>query len=196
MKTIQFSITGKTALLFNKFNVENVSNKQKVKTGSAGNDPEEWRSKVICDGKKLYIPGFYIFSCISAGGQYVKEGRGSIQKKLMGCLLIQTEKFYLNRELTKEISDLETDDLPRDSSKEVYLDVRGVKNPTTKARNVRYRLALCPGWSTNIIAEWDDTVISRDSIKQAIESAGKFVGLCDARLLGYGRFTVEDIKIS
>lgn len=196
MKNIEFKIIGKTAFLFNKFNIENVSNKSKVKSGSAGNDPEEWKLKCIAEGKNLYLPGYYIFSCLSEGGNYVKEGRGSIKKKLMGCLLINTPKFYLNYELPKDIDEIETEDLSKDSSQKIYLDVRAVKNPMTKGKNVRYRLAMCPGWSTNVIAEWDDTIISKENMKQVIESAGKFVGVGDARLLGYGRFTCEDVKIS
>jgi len=194
MKTIEFKITGKTAFMFNKFNVENVSNKSKIKSGSAGNDPDEWKAKTICDGKKLYIPGYYVFSCLGEGGAYVKEGRGSIKKKLMGCLLINTPKFYLDRELPKEMEELEVDDISKDSSQPIYLDIRAVKNPMTKGKNVRYRLALCPGWSTTVLAEWDDTIISRDALRQSIEAAGKFVGIGDARVLGYGRFQCEDIK--
>lgn len=196
MKTIEFKITGKTALLFNKFDIEIVSNKSsRVKTGSAGNDPEEWRTKVICEGKRLYIPNNYVFSCLGEGGTYVKEGRGTLKKKLMSCLLVNQEKFFLNYELPKEINEIQTSELPRDSSHNVYLDIRSVTNPMTKGRNIRYRIALAPGWVTTIQAEWDDTVISRDSIKQVIEAAGKFVGLSDGRTRGFGRFLCDDIKI-
>lgn len=195
MKTVEFKIVGTSIFLFNKFNVENVSNKQKTKSGSAGNDPEEWKAKIWCEGKRLFIPAFYVFSSISEGGGYVKEGRGSIKKKLMGCLLIKGDKFYINYELPKSIEMIESEDLPKDSSRDVFLDIRGVKNPMTKGKNVRYRLGMKAGWETTISFEWDDTVISRDNIKQAIESSGKFVGMGDGRLLGYGRFNCENIKI-
>jgi hypothetical protein len=196
MKTVKFTIKGISPLLFHKFNIEEVSNKSKTKSGTAGNNPEEWRTTAIAHGKQLYIPGYYLFSCLSEGGSYVKEGRGSIKKKLMGCLLVNTERFYLNYELPKEIHELDSSDIPRDSSQKIYLDIRAVKNPVTKGKNVRYRLALCPGWETSVMAQWDDTIISKDSIRQVIESAGKFVGLCDGRLLGYGRFSCEDITFS
>ena len=194
MKTIEFKINGISAFLYNRFNVETLSNKSKTKSGSAGNDPEEWKAKIWAEGKKLFLPGYYIFSSLSEGGGYVKEGRGSIKKKLMGCLLIKQDKFFLNYELPKPVEELETDEISRDASQKIYLDIRGVKNPMTKGKNVRYRLGLCPGWSTNITAEWDDTILSKDAIRQAIESAGKFVGVGDCRLLGCGRFSCEDIK--
>lgn len=195
MKTIEFKIIGKSPMLFNKFNIEEVSNKRKPKSGSSGNDPDEWRGKVVCEGKKLYIPRDWIFGCISEGGNYIKEGRGTLKKKLMGCILVNQEKFFLNRELPKEVEELANDELPRDASHPVYLDIRAVRNPVTKGKNVRYRVGICPGWEANIKFEWDDTVISRDNIKNVIDACGKFVGLSDARTLGYGRFTVEDIKI-
>lgn len=194
MKKVEFKMVGKTPLLFNKFNIESVSKKVKTQSGSAGNNPEEWKNTVFTEGKLLYIPNYYVFSNLSEGGHYVKEGRGSIKKKLMGCLLIQQDKFFLNYQLPKNMDEMENEDISRDSSQNIYLDIRAVKNPMTKGKNVRYRVALCPGWETVISAEWDDTVISKDGIRQAIECAGKFVGIGDARLLGYGRYTCEDIK--
>lgn len=194
MKKATFTIKGTTPFLYHKFNVEEISNKAKVKTGSAGNNPEEWRTTVWNEGKKLFLPGYYFFSSICAGAQYVKQGRGSIAKKLAGCMLILSDKCYLNRELDKEINELEFADVPKDSSKPVYLDIRGVKNPATKGKNVRYRLGMCPGWQTSVELEFDDTVISKEEMQRALEAAGKFSGIGDARLIGYGRYEILDLK--
>jgi hypothetical protein len=195
MKTIEYKMTGTTPFLFNKFKIENVSNKNKAKHGSAGNDPEEWKEKIWAEGVKLFVPAYYVFGSVSEGAHYVKEGKGSIKKKLMGCLLVKGEKFYLNYELPKAIEKIETEDLTRDSSKDVYLDIRAVKNPMTKGKNVRYRLGMRPGWFLHVMLEWDDTILSKDNIKNAIEHAGKFVGIGDGRLLGHGRYICEDVKI-
>lgn len=194
MKTVTFKIKGITPFLYHKFNIEQLSNKSKTKSGSAGNDPEEWKTTVWNEGKRLFIPGFYFFSCICAGAQYVKAGRGSIAKKLAGCLLIKTDKAFLNRELETPIEETETENITKDSSRAIYLDVRGVKNPATKGKNVRYRLALSPGWETDVECEFDDTVISKDDFRRALEASGKFSGIGDARLIGHGRFEVYDIK--
>ena len=86
--------------------------------------------------------------------------------------------------------------MSKDSSRAVYLDIRGVKNPATKGKNVRYRLALSPGWETDVECEFDDTVISKEEFKRALEASGKFAGIGDARLIGHGRFEVYDIKFS
>ena len=114
----------------------------------------------------------------------------------MGCMLVKGEKFYLNYTLPKPIALIETEELSRDSSQEIYLDIRAVKNPTTKGKNVRYRVAMKPGWELTVAFEWDDTILSRDNIKQAIEAAGKFVGLGDARLIGCGRYVCKDVVIT
>lgn len=196
MKTISYKMIGTTAFLYNKFNIENVSKKVKTKSGSAGNDPEEWKDKIWVDNLDLFVPAYYIFGSVTEGAHYVKEGKGSIKKKLMGCMIVKGEKFYMNRKLPKEIEKLETEEMPRDSSQDIYLDIRAVKNPMTKGKNVRYRLALKAGWEIDVCFEWDDTVLSRDNIKQAVEHAGKFVGVGDARLLGYGRYKCENIVIT
>jgi hypothetical protein len=194
MKTIEYRMKGTTPFLFNKFKIEIVSTKNKTKHGTAGNDPEEWKDKIWAEGKRLFLPAYYIFGSVSEGAHYVKEGKGSIKKKLMGCLLVKGEKFYLNYELPKEIDKIEREDLSLDSSQEVYLDIRAVKNPVTKGKNVRYRLGMKTGWFLDVKLEWDDTMLSKDNIRNTIEHAGKFVGIGDARLLGHGRYVCEDIK--
>lgn len=194
MKHFNFKVIGTSPFLYHKFSVETFSNKRKPKSGSAGNDSEEWRETVWVEGKNLYIPGYYFFSAIFGGGSYVKSGRGTIAKKIAGCLIIESEKCFVNRTLPDEIQNLVTDELPRDTSQPVYLDIRGVKNPTTKGRNIRYRLAMSKGWETQVEGYWDETVLSMENVKQAIESAGKFLGVGDARLIGNGRFDIEFFK--
>ena len=193
MKRARIKIKGKTALLFHKFSIDVLTNKSKQKSGSTGNDPEEWKTTIFNDGKKLYMPGAYFFSTFLAGASYVKLGRGTIAKKLAGCMTVVTEKSYLNRELPDDPENIETENMPLDSSQPVYLDVRGVKNPATKGRNVRYRVALSPGWECSVEIEFDDTVISKDDIKRCVENAGKFSGIADGRTIGHGRFEVTEI---
>lgn len=196
MKNLAFDLIGTSPFLYHKFNIENISNKSRPKSGSAGDNPEEWKTSVWCEGKKLYIPGNYLFSSIQAGGKYVKAGRGNISNRLAGCMRVVTEKFYLNVELPEDIEELSTENFTRDSSRRCYLDIRSVKNPMTKGRNVRYRVALSPGWGTSVEVEWDDTIISKDDMKRAIECAGKFSGVGDGRGIGLGRFDVANIKIT
>lgn len=176
--------------MFHKFSVD-VLSKSKPKSGSTGNDPEEWKTTIWNEGKKLYLPGFYFFSSLKEGGKYIKVGRGTISNKLISCMRVKTEKCYLNRELPDELDKI--DMISTDPGQPIYLDVRGVKNPATKGRNVRYRLALKSGWECGVEIEFDDTVISKDDMKRCIEAAGKFSGLGDGRNIGYGRFEILDL---
>jgi len=196
MKKVVFTAIGTKPLLYHKFNIEVLSNKTKTKSGTTGNDPEEWKTTVHVDGKRLFFPHDYWLSCIKDGGKYVKQGRGTISNKLAGCMSILSERTYLNIELPDLIDKLETSDMPRDPTKSIFLDVRGVKNPATKGKNVRYRLGVKAGWQTQVELEFDDTVLSKDDIRKALEAAGKFSGIGDGRSIGYGRFEVVDVEFS
>ena len=77
----------------------------------------------------------------------------------------------------------------------VYLDVRAVVNPSTKARNVRYRIATSAGWSCSFTIEWDKTVVSRGEMEASIIDAGKLVGIGNGRKIGMGRFEVEAFEM-
>jgi hypothetical protein len=82
-----------------------------------------------------------------------------------------------------------------DMSETVYIDVTGVRNPSTKARNVRYRLAASSGWKATFTVVWDKTIVARDQMKAVLNDAGVLVGLADGRAVGYGRFTVESFEV-
>jgi hypothetical protein len=88
----------------------------------------------------------------------------------------------------------ETAPPPADDTLPVYLDVRSVKNPGTKARNVRYRVAASPGWSLSFTLLWDRTIVSREQMEAVVGDAGQLVGLADARSIGFGRFKVKSFE--
>lgn len=196
MRKLSFKLVGISGYLFHKFNIGSIANKTKSKSGSAGNNPDEWKETVHSQGTKLYIPKDYFFATIMGGAKYVKQGKGSIASKVAGCLHIKTDKAYFNRELPKPIDELENEELSIDSSDTVYLDIRGVKNPATKGKNVRYRLGLSPGWEAHCELEFDDSIISKEQMREAIICAGKFSGIGDGRSIGFGRYDVYDIKFS
>jgi hypothetical protein len=70
-----------------------------------------------------------------------------------------------------------------------------VRNPSTKARNVRYRIAAAPGWSLGFTIQWDRTIVSRSEIESVCTDAGALVGLGDGRSIGFGRFVVESFVV-
>ena len=131
-----------------------------------------------------------------AGGKFTKVGRGTIQKTLTAAITVETEKAFIeNRKLPIEPEDLVNESLPFDSSKDLYIDVRGVMNPNSKGRNVRYRLTMNTGWKTSFVFSYDNELISKDQMRKVLEDSGKMVGIGDALALGYGRFSITDFKI-
>lgn len=77
-----------------------------------------------------------------------------------------------------------------------YVEQCAVVNPSTKKRNLRYRVAVKPGWSCRFTILWDATLVDRKSLEQVIICAGQNVGLGDGRgSIGYGRFQVDLFEV-
>lgn len=196
MKNVQVEIKGIRPILFHAFQIEAISNMSKVKTGSAGNDPEEWKRTLLEKNNQLYVPASYISGCLKEGSKYTKAGRGTVLKSFISCTIVTSDICLIDRHLPDGWQQMTAEQFEKDSSKPVYLDIRGVMNPNSKGKNIRYRVACSPGWKTGFTFTFDDTVISQAQIKKIVEDAGKMVGIGDARVLGYGRFSVENIEIT
>jgi hypothetical protein len=186
-----FKIRGTRPLLWNAFTPEAIPLQKQEKSGVAGNNPEEWRKTVLMtDQRQLYLEPTYIFGCLRDGARYTKKGRGSLQPLLTATLQIADSRVLVDRFLPQE------GQLTSDPQQPVYLDVRSARNPATRARNVRYRVAASPGWIIICRIEWDKTIISRDEMKAVIIDAGRLVGIGDGRGIGFGRFTMEDFTVT
>jgi len=196
MKTINVKVIGNRPILFHAFKIEQISSLSKIKSGSAGNDPEEWKTTVLEKNGQLYLPGSYWSSCLKEASKYTKAGRGTIQKSFISCSIVLDEYTFLDRHLPEGWEKMSASEMEKDASKPVYLDIRGVMNPNSKGRNVRYRIACSPGWKTCFSFSFDDSIISKAQIKKLCEDAGKMVGIGDGRVLGYGRFNIENSNIS
>jgi hypothetical protein len=196
------SVEGTRPLLWNHFGSDVISpdGKRKEKTGAAGNDPEEWRRTVLVTKQgQLYLQPTYVFATVRAAAKYTKKGLASIQPAVAATLQVADGVVLVDRFMPgfpnghefnlKEASPPATDDaLP------VYLDVRSVKNPGTKARNVRYRVAASLGWSLSFTLLWDRTIVNREQMEAVVSDAGQLVGLADGRSIGFGRFKVNSFK--
>ncbi len=183
-------IRGKRPLLQHKFGPEALPLEKAERTGVAGNDPEEWRRTCMVTAEgQLYIRGTYLFSALRDGSKHTKKGKGSIQSMVSATLQIEEDLIMLDRWLPEEGDPLPDPTLP------VYLDVCGVRNPATKARNVRYRLAASTGWTASFTLLWDKTIVSRDQMRAVATDTGTLVGLADGRSVGYGRFDVESFEV-
>lgn len=186
IKRATVTIMSKRPILFHSFSLDSIPLGKKERTGVAGNDPEEWkRSVLMTKDNQLYVDQTYIFGCLRDAGKHTKVGRGSLQSKVASTLSIVDDVILLDRFVPSE------DKLTQDKEEPVYLDIRSVKNPATKGRNIRYRIAASPGWKATFQIEWESTIVTPNQMQSVINDAGLFVGLGDGRSIGFGRFVVE-----
>lgn len=187
LQQAKVKIKGTKPLLIHVFKPEILSLKRKAPSGVAGNNPEEWKQTYTADKNgQLYVNPSYIFGTMREASKYTKQGISSIQKKVVATLQVLNNRIYFNRYLPENIT--------QDESEPVYLDVRSVRSPTTKARNIRYRVALSLGWETSFEIIWDNSIVSNGNIEAVLHDAGSLVGLGDGRSIGYGRFEVISFK--
>ena len=183
------TIEGTKPLLINTFPIEAL-NPTKQRSGTTGNDENLWRQTVLARSNgQLYVLGSYLNGAIVGGGKLIKMGRGSLAKKVESTLeILEPELDIVGRHLPPE------GEMTRLASEPVYLDVRSVVNPMTKGRNLRYRVAVSPGWRIEATLTWEDRAVSKEDIKQCLENGGLFEGIGDGRRIGFGRFIVKDFK--
>ena len=188
--TAQLTIIGTRPLLWHSFGLDAIPLTKQERSGVAGNDPEEWRRTVLLTPEgRLYLPGRYCFGALRDGARHTRRGRKTLQSDLVATLEVMTERAELDdRRLP--------DPITTDPTQPVYVDVRSVKNPTTKARNVRYRVACRPGWRAAFTIQWDKTIISRSELEAIAHDAGRLVGIGSGRQIGLGRFDVDAFTIT
>ncbi len=132
--------------------------------------------------------------------KYTKKGKGSIQNDLVATLQVLDDEILIDRYFPSfpkdEKFDINKAQLPeRDKELPVYIDVASVKNPSTKGRNIRYRLACSKGWQTEFTILWDKTIVSTNQMQAVLIDAGILVGLADGRSIGFGRFEIANFEV-
>lgn len=199
--TAKVKIRGVRPCLLHHFGPDALPLEKQEKTGVPGHDPEEWRKTVLVtpDGQ-LFVESTYIFSMVRDASKYTKKGKGSIQSAVAATLqvtdvLVPFDRFMPGFPNGHAYDPLKEVAPPQDPTLPVYMDVRSVKNPSTKGRNVRYRVAMSPGWTTEFNLLWDKTIVSRNEMESVLNDAGKLVGLADGRSIGFGRFEVESLEL-
>jgi hypothetical protein len=187
----QVTIIGTRPLLWHHFGPAAIPLEKQEKSGVAGNDPEEWRKTVLFDAtsRQLYILPVAVFACVRAAARFTKKGNSSLQGDVSATLQVEDTRVWVDRYLPDE-------PIPTDEQEPVYLSIMTVKNPATKGRNIRYRIAASPGWQVTFHLLWDATVVARKQMEAVLYDAGKLVGLGDGRTMGFGRFTVEQVETS
>jgi len=185
------TIKGTRGLLWHHFGPDAIPLEKQERTGVAGNDPEEWRKTVLMlpDTRQLYLKPTYVFGTLRDGAKYTARKRGTLQPFLAATLQVMDELILIDDRFVP------VEPLPTEPTKLVYLDIQSVRNPATKARNVRYRIAAAPGWTCSFNLMWDKTIVSRGEMEAATIDAGRFCGLGDGRSVGYGRFGIEAFEV-
>jgi hypothetical protein len=183
------SIRGIRPILLHAFGPDSIPLEKQERTGVAGNDPEEWRKTVLMTkDRQMYLEPSYVFGCLRDAARYTRKGKGSIQAALCATLQVTDNKILLDRFVPQEPITTDPDEC-------VYMDVRSVRNPSTKGRNVRYRIAAAAGWKTEFNLLWDKTIVSRGEMEAVLKDAGQLVGLADGRSIGFGRFEIEAFTV-
>ena len=132
----------------------------------------EWESGAYWkDGMGLYIPGENVEATLRNGGKVNKKGK-DIEKYVM--VVDPYIKFYYGEELTKEelIKNYE------------YRDTRVMTVQRAKVFRTRPRFDQ---WQIIFDLTYDESKIDIETIVNAMEYAGQYVGLCDSRPK-YGKF--------
>lgn len=199
--TAKVKIKGDRPLFWHRFGPEALPLEKQEKTGVAGHDPEEWRRTVLVtkDGQ-LFIEGTYVFGAVREAAKFHKIGRKSAVSFIAATLQVAEDRIMVDRWFPgypngSKFDSGAADVPPEDADEPVYLDIRGVRNPTTRARNVRYRVAASPGWLAEFTLVWDKTIVDRNLMHSILIDAGRLVGVGNARAIGMGRFTVTDFEI-
>lgn len=189
--TAEVVIKGTRPLLFHAFREEVLTQTKKVRGGSQGNDPTEWKQTVQMDEKRqLFVTHLNLFAMIKNAAKHTKIGRGTIKDKVGATVQVPQKNYLLIDRFVPE-----EDKIDRDATKPVFLHVCSVKNPATKGRNLRYRIAASEGWEIKFQIVWDQRIVSKESMKGVMEDAGILEGFMDGRNIGYGRFDLISFDI-
>jgi hypothetical protein len=195
-------IEGIRTLAIHSFGVDSLPLEARERSGVAGNDPSEWERTVLMDeSRQLYLLPTYAFSCLKAAGKTLRRGKSNLSAPIASTLQILDDRIYLTREgapvkLPDPPKLIEAGKVSTELLPPAYIEVIGVRNPSTKARNIRYRAALKPGWQCDFTLLWDKTVVDRSAMELCCINSGQLVGLADGRGIGYGRFNVLNFEVA
>lgn len=139
----------------------------------------EWESGCYWkDGLGLYIPAENVEATIRNGGKVFKKGKDFEKYVTVTDLYIP---FFYGEDLTKEelIQNYE------------YRDTRIMTVQRSKILRTRPRFDQ---WNITFNLMYDETKMDLDTVVNAMEYAGSYVGLCDSRPK-YGKFcaTIEEL---
>lgn len=127
------------------------------------------------DSVGLHIPNECIKATIQNGAKQNKKGK-DIAKYLQVTTLMAPLSIGEEQDYEKMKTDVR------------YRDVRSVCVQRSRVNRTRPRFNT---WSTEFDVVYDEKMLDLDTIVSALEYAGNYVGVCEMRDRGYGRFSVN-----
>lgn len=170
MNVYNIEITGITPLLQNKPEEYGFDEQWVEKKANTDWEKEALKKLYVDSDGNLYVPSTHIErSLIEAGKKIKVKGQGkATYSKLFGSM-ISIQEFEILHEITQY---------------EIHKTL--VVIPSTKGRIMRYR-PMFKNWKLCFHIEADEE-IAADAIKEALEIAGKYVGIGDWRPEKKGKF--------
>jgi hypothetical protein len=192
MKTIKFRITGIRPLVLHNGLMADPTNpftvaikkitakgsKKLTTTDHAERDRLEWEAGLYWSDEigGIAIPSDNLERCIQDGAKKSRLGKDFAA----GVFVTEPEVEVSHRK-----SGRSKDEIYADPS---YTLRKGVK--VQLARIIRVRPMIPTGWSLTFGVEFEDSIVNRASVIEALQEAGAIVGLGDWRPK-FGRFSVE-----
>lgn len=141
-------------------------------------DRLEWEAGLYWsdDLNGLALPSDNLERCIQEGAKKNRLG-----KDFAAAVFVQEPEVEVKHRLSGKTKDFIRDD-------EGYTLRKGVK--VQLARIIRIRPMVPTGWSATFTVEYDESIVNRQAVIQALTEAGALIGLGDWRPK-FGRFTVE-----
>ena len=139
----------------------------------------EWNGGLyLNDKEQVIVPSDVLQGCVHKAAKRLKKGD-----------LVRTS-VYVESDMLVEYNG------PKDREK-LFEDRRFVHqvmvvNPATRSRILRTR-PIFREWAGSFLLSFDHEQVQPSQVKQILDIAGRFAGLCDNRPQ-YGRFEVTDVK--
>lgn len=187
MKTIQIDLKGTTPLIMHSTRSANpldpLTIELKTLTAKRKKTEEdlrcisdiEWELSLYWgDDIGLYIPAENIEATVRDGAKNAKKGKSITQ-----AFNVLEMRVPLNIGETPTLEQLREDFR--------FRDVRSMKVQQNRVMRTRGRFNM---WSCTFTASYDESLLNLGDIVNAMEYAGRFVGLCDSRPK-YGKFVAK-----
>jgi len=193
---IQIQLTGTTPLMMHNERLSDQSDAYTImikeltakgKNKTTKDDDEisqiEWQGGIYADSEnKVVMPVANLIRCFRDAAAITKQGKGIARALSPLTMFVPFIVVGGPRVLSELWGDGHTQ----------YIDRRMVKPQRGRVKRTR---PIFPKWKLSADFELLDTVMNFTTLQNIGEIAGLSTGLGDARILGYGRFECEIVKL-